>query len=103
MLADLRQTPPAKIRLEASARKFHLTPEALAKGFSRLFGISWKQYQTRLILLQARGMLAGGKRPVAEIADELGFADVNYFYVFFKRHTGQSPLQFRRELAGQQP
>lgn len=103
ILEDLKRTPPARIRLEDSARKFHITPAALSKGFSRLFGISWKKYQSRLILFQARNLLTGTSLTVAEIATELGFDDVNYFYVFFRRHSELSPLEYRKETMRQRP
>ncbi len=53
------------------------------------------------LLLEARRSLTFTQVPVAEIADALGFADPAYFARFFRRGTGQSPLNYRRR-AGEQ-
>jgi AraC family transcriptional activator of pobA len=38
--------------------------------------------------------------PVSQLAYELGFADPGYFCRFFKRHTGVSPNQYRKQHRG---
>lgn len=48
--------------------------------------------------LEARRYLLATNNQVKEIADLLGFEDVSYFIRFFKRHTGQSPEAFRKNL-----
>ncbi len=51
------------------------------------------------LLLEARRTLSYTQASVGEIADALGFADPAYFARFFRRGTGQSPVNYRR-LAG---
>ncbi|MDE6071181.1 MAG: AraC family transcriptional regulator, partial [Muribaculaceae bacterium] len=34
-------------------------------------------------------------KPIKSIADLLGFSDLPYFIKIFKKHTGQTPLEFR--------
>ena len=36
-------------------------------------------------------------RPIAEIAQQAGYADPAYFSREVKRHTGQSPQQWRKQ------
>ena len=45
---------------------------------------------------QAKALLKYSTRNVAEIADQLGFADAAHFCTFFKRQTGRTPGDFRR-------
>ena len=45
---------------------------------------------------KAMTLLAEGKLSVGQIAVQCGFASEEYFYAFFKRATGQTPLQYRR-------
>lgn len=48
------------------------------------------------IILEARRDLAYSVKPVAAVAQGLGFQDPAYFVRFFKRHTGRTPLAERR-------
>jgi len=52
------------------------------------------------LLLDAKRRLIYSRESAAHIADELGFSDAAYFSRFFKRETGQSPLDYRRSGAG---
>jgi AraC family transcriptional activator of pobA len=41
--------------------------------------------------------------PISKLAYELGFEDPAYFCRFFKRRTGRSPRDYRRETGGTAP
>ena len=45
--------------------------------------------------LEAKRLLVHTRLPVAEIAEQLGFAESSYFIRFFKRRAGTTPLAFR--------
>lgn len=55
---------------------------------------AFQMIQQRLAL-EARRKLIYIALPVGRIATELGFEDPAYFTRFFRRHTGQSPQQYR--------
>lgn len=48
------------------------------------------------LLLDAKRHLAFSRMPAAQIAYALGYTDAAYFSRYFKKQTGQSPLEFRR-------
>ncbi len=48
------------------------------------------------ILLEAKRLLVNANLPIAEIATELNFTDNSYFTKFFKKHTAQTPEEFRK-------
>ena len=49
------------------------------------------------LLLEAKRDLIYTVLTVADIADKLGFSEPPYFTRFFKRLTGKSPMEFRRQ------
>lgn len=51
------------------------------------------------ILLEAKRYLLASSNLVNQIAYLLGYDDVSYFIRFFRKHTGQTPDNFRRQLA----
>jgi AraC-like DNA-binding protein len=52
--------------------------------------------QDQLLVESKRRLLHTGL-PVNQIGDELGFEDAAYFNRFFKRHTGLTPLTYRKQ------
>lgn len=78
--------------------------QALATSESRLDRIcrslaghsAFEVVQNR-VLLEARRKLVHVGAPVSALAYELGFEDPAYFCRFFKRHTGRTPTEWRRE------
>lgn len=49
------------------------------------------------IIKEAKLLLKSTEKSVTEIAEKLKFPNSSFFARFFKKHTGMSPLQFRRE------
>mgnify|MGYP001096087098 CR=1 FL=1 len=47
------------------------------------------------LILEAKRYLLATSNQIKDIADQLGFEDPSYFIRFFKKHTGQSPQEFR--------
>lgn len=52
------------------------------------------------LIHEADALLDDSSMQIAEIAEELGFADPAYFSRFYKRLTGRSPNRQRREILG---
>lgn len=50
------------------------------------------------LLVEAKRRLLHTELAVNRIGEELGFEDAAYFNRFFKRHTGQTPLTYRRQI-----
>jgi YesN/AraC family two-component response regulator len=73
-----------------------------ASYFSRLFkkevGVNFLQYLTKRRLEYAKQMIAQTDRSMFEIAIEAGFKEQNYFGKVFKRHTGQTPLEYKKDV-----
>ena len=84
------------LTVAAMARRAGLSPSQLQREFRRLFKITAGDYILRLRLLMARRRLRSTTDPIGRIATECGFYDQAHFTRAFKKHTGQTPLAYRR-------
>jgi AraC family transcriptional regulator len=78
------------------ARAVDVHPVRLARAFRTFYGISPSDYLRRARVDRAAGELITTDRRLADIALAGGFADQSHFTRVFKRHTGQTPGQYRR-------
>jgi len=77
------------------AALLNITPKALGKLAKTHFGKTLTELIRERILKHAKWQLLHTRRPIKEIAAEVGFGDELYFSRWFKRGTGASPTTFR--------
>lgn len=77
-------------KLKVSERKLN---EACKKATAQTIG----DYINNRILLEAKRLLCNSPLTAKEIAFHLGYNDPSYFNRFFKKNTGTTALDFRRE------
>lgn len=75
-----------------------MAPSTLLPVFKKVTGYSPIQYLLAVRLDKAAGELRRNTAPIAEIAQECGFPDSNYFSRQFKKRYGVSPRAYRRTL-----
>lgn len=72
--------------------------------FSRLFrectGMSFSDYLQQLRLNEACRLLATTDRKIADILGDIGLRDRKHFNEVFRRHTGMTPGEWRKERRG---
>lgn len=83
------------VSLEDVAREVHLSPFYLSRLFKEKEGVNFVDYLTRLRLEEAKQLLAQTNDTVAAIAEQVGYAEANYFSRIFRRHFGMSPSEYR--------
>ena len=76
------------------ARLCNMSLSNLKKIFTKYAGMGVSRYFTEMKMRHAAVLLQSGKR-VGEVANELGFADQNYFSTVFRRIMGVPPGQYR--------
>ncbi len=69
------------------------------KMFKRFTGINFTDYLSRLRIEQARNLLLNPNLRISEIAYEVGFQSLTHFNRVFKKIIGQSPTEYRAQLA----
>lgn len=78
------------------ARVAALSRSAFYDRFTRTVGVAPMEYLLGWRMAIARQLLRHEKRPVAEVADRLGYGSTSTFSVAFRRSVGQSPSRFAR-------
>ena len=65
--------------------------------FSQEMGVTFTEYLTGVRMSKAKEMLTSTAMRTSDVAYAVGYNDPHYFSYLFKKHTGLSPRDFRRE------
>lgn len=94
---DVEQFFKRERSVEFYCRRLHMSDKVLKKTIKESIGKTPKQYIDDRVILEAKRMLSYSDVSAKEIAYELGFSDDSNFYKFFLKHTGLTPLAFRKK------
>ena len=87
-----------EITLESVLKKFSVNKNTLNDAFNNEVSKSCMAYLEDLRLSLAKRMLQFGDESVSEISRMCGYDDTSYFSKVFKKHTGQTPSEYRRQM-----
>lgn len=87
------------ITVDDMIQEIHVSKYHFIRRFSRTMGITPYSYLTNYRINMSKRLLRTSSRTVAEIAEICGFLDTSNFITHFKKHTGQKPLQYRRDFS----
>src|SRR5690349_21548931 len=87
------------VRAADFARRMKRTPAQLAREFLAHVGWGIKEYLSNRQVKMAKELLANTPRTTAEIAALTGYGTTRSFYRAFRRTTGASPTEYRKELS----
>lgn len=77
------------------AKELNLSRSQCSKLFSKVYGLSPRQYISRQKLNSAKEFLVTTNLSVTDIAEKLGFRSASHFSRQFRRWTGQSPTEYK--------
>jgi AraC-like DNA-binding protein len=103
VLSHLNQHYREPIDIAALAALAHLSPSAFHRFFKRHTRMTVGDYVTRLRIGQACALLINTGRPVALVADEVGYPNIANFNRQFRRLKQMTPRAFRGSFAGSRP
>jgi AraC family transcriptional regulator len=87
---------PNGLAVETLSAAVGLGAQRFTQRFQNATGLTPWQYVQQRRLEHARGMLAGNRRSIAEIAFELGFSSQAHFSAVFRAKMGMTPGSYRR-------
>ena len=88
-----------KLNLAEVASHSCVSPHALSGAFRDLTGASFKEYLLLFRLTEAKKLLVSTELSVREIAERVGYINVNNFVRLFGERERITPLQYRKQFA----
>ncbi len=94
-MARLIERPRASVGLVRIAQDCGASARTLARLFQAETGMTFTQWKTRLLLLEALARMARGVS-VTEVAVDLGYRSTSSFVYMFRRNLGVPPGRYRQ-------
>jgi AraC-like DNA-binding protein len=88
------------ITIPQLARQAGINEAKLKEGFKELFGLSIHTYLQQLRLEKAKHLLLTTEWSVTDITYDIGYSHVTHFITLFKKETGLTPAEWRKEFKG---
>ena len=79
------------------ANSLCITPKYLTMVVKEVSGKSAKDWITEYMILELKGLLTNSTLNIQEIVEKTQFSNQSSLGRFFRRHTGLSPLQYRKK------
>ena len=90
----------SNITLESIAPLFGYNRSYLGKIFAKKTGQSFNSYVDQVRVERAKELLLSSDTKVYAIAQRVGYKNVDYFHIKFKKIVNMSPAEFRKEHLG---
>jgi YesN/AraC family two-component response regulator len=94
-LAFIASRMPGDVALADTAKHVHVNPCYLSQLFKQHTGVNFVDYVADLRIRAAKKLLVDTTLRIADIAEQLSYADISYFSTQFKKHTGHTPTEYR--------
>ncbi|HJW15778.1 MAG TPA: AraC family transcriptional regulator [Flavisolibacter sp.] len=85
-----------KRSIEEYAALLFVTPNYLSQAIKQASGKNALSFINERIMVEAKSIIQYTDFDMAQVAWQLNFSDPTHFGKFFKRHSGQTPLDYRK-------
>lgn len=86
------------IKLETIAPLFGYNSAYLGKIFTKSTGENFNSYVDHMRIEHSKELLMENRLKVYEIAEQVGYKNVDYFHKKFKKYVGMSPAEYRKTI-----
>jgi two-component system response regulator YesN len=94
----IEQNYQTNITLEIVSEELYYSPNYINQIYKQETGETIFDYLTRFKMERAKHLLVDSQFKLYEIAEKLGYCHTAYFSNLFKKHTGVTPKDFRRQM-----
>lgn len=85
------------LTLESISPLFGYNSAYLGKIFTKKTGVTFNSYLDSIRITQAKKLLTTENLKVYEVATRVGYSNVDYFHIKFKKYVGMSPAVFKKQ------
>ncbi|HPX79823.1 MAG TPA: helix-turn-helix domain-containing protein [Bacteroidales bacterium] len=79
------------------ANEMNMTPKYLSSIIKKHSDKSAAQWIDEYLILEAKSFLKYSDKSMKEIVNDLNFSDSSFFSKYFKKHTGMTPTEYKRQ------
>ncbi|MCI8887820.1 MAG: helix-turn-helix transcriptional regulator [Hungatella sp.] len=88
-----------KLTIGEAAASAYVSAHALSMAFKDISGVTFKEYLILYRITEAKKLLITTDLSISEIAEQVGYINVNNFVKIFRDREHTTPLQYRRQFA----
>lgn len=96
--ADMRENYKDNLTLKDLSKKYYVNAAYLGQSFKKQYGESFKDYLNRIRIEAAAELLMYSDKKIYEIAEEVGYKDMDYFINKFIALKGCTPAKYRKQI-----
>jgi two-component system response regulator YesN len=85
------------LSLKTISEQLYINKSHISEVFKQKTGMQFIEYLTAVKMERAKKVITDSKLKTYEIADMLGFKDIEYFSKLFKKYIGCSPTEYRQK------
>ncbi|WP_167568941.1 response regulator [Brevibacillus migulae] len=87
-----------ELSLQEVATQVHISPTYLSIIFKQEKGVNFSDYLLETRMKKAMEYLRHHNMKAYEVAEKVGYSNPQYFSVCFKKYTGYSPMDFKKQV-----
>ena len=96
ILYYLNKNHCSQITVDDICRELYCSKSYISHIFKKYNGKTIKEYLNTIRIKDAQTLLINSNLNMTQIALSTGFSDSNYFAIVFKKHTGITPTEYRK-------
>ena len=86
------------LKVESFAKMFNYNSNYLGKIFRKEMGDSFNNILDTIRIANAKRLLLETDMKVYQISEQVGYSNIDYFYLKFKKYVGISPKEYKKEM-----